>query len=353
MDRDVGRILDANFNRAREGLRVAEEFARFVAEDRRLAEQARGFRHALADAARRLDPDGCMLAARDTAGDLGTAAPPSEGGRRASAGQVATVAAKRVGEALRVLCEYAKVIDAAVAADLERLRYRFYDWEKSLAGATDRGRFARVRVYLLVTAEYCRGGDWESAVRAAIAGGVDAIQLREKNLPDGELLARARRLVSLCREAGVLSVINDRPDIARLADADGVHVGTSDLPVAAVREIVKSSQFVGTSTHNADELERAIAGGPDYVAAGPMFATAIKPEYGVSGPAYARAAIARLDAEGIPHVAIGGITLENVGELAAAGVRRVALCRGILEADDVAATVSAFSEAMSGAGDAR
>ncbi len=334
MERELARILDANLNRAREGLRVAEEFARFVVEDGRLAGQARSFRHELADAARRLDPGGELLAARDTAGDVGTAPGGEAGSARGSPGEVATAAAKRVGEALRVLCEYAKVVDAQTAGRLDQLRYRFYDWEKWLSGSADRRRFDRVRLYLLLTERYCRGGDWRAAARAALDGGVDAIQLREKELPDGDLLKRAGWLVELCRSANALCVINDRPDIARLAGADGVHVGTGDLPVGAARRIVKPTQLVGTSTHNAAELEQAIAAGADYVAVGPMFASAVKPEYGVAGPGYARAAIARLDEVGLPHVAIGGITADNVGELASAGVKRIAVCTAILGAED-------------------
>ena len=346
MDRELARILDANFNRAREGLRVAEEFARFVVQDRRLTEAAKGFRHELADAARTIDPDGELLGARDTAGDLGTTlATPGESAR-GSPGEVATTAAKRVGEALRVLCEYAKVIDPVTAGRLDQLRYRFYDWERSLAGAADRRRFERVRLYLLLTAGYCRDGDWRSAAESAIAGGVDAIQLREKDLGDGEFLDRAAWLAARCRDAGVLCVINDRADVARLVDADGVHVGRWDLPVPAARRIVKVSQFVGTSTHNPDELAAAITAGADYVAIGPMFASATKPAYRVAGPAYAADAIDRLDAAGIPHVAVGGITAENVGELLAVGVRRIAVCQAILRADDVAAATRALKSRL-------
>lgn len=346
MDREIARILDANFNRAREGLRVAEEFARFVIEHRPLAEQAKGFRHELADLARRLDPEGELLAARDTAGDLGTTLSADGEATRASAGQVATVAAKRVGEALRVLCEYAKVVDAALAGRLDQLRYRFYDWEKHLASAATRPTFAGVRVYLLLSECFCRGGDWRGAAVAAIEGGVGAIQLREKELEGGELLDRARWLVETCRRAGVLTIINDRPDIARLCDADGVHLGQGDLPVAAGREVLKSHQSIGVSTHNAGELERAIAAGPDYVAVGPMFSTKTKPQYGVSGPDYAKSAIDRLAAAGIPHVAVGGITADRVAELRAAGVRCVAVCQGILSASDVPAATRALDAAL-------
>jgi thiamine-phosphate pyrophosphorylase len=268
------------------------------------------------------------------------------GTRHSTLATVATAAAKRVGEALRVLAEYAKVADAAVATDLDQLRYRFYDWEKSLSGAADRRRIARARVYLLLTEEHCRNGDWRSAARAAIDGGADCIQLREKELPDGQLLDRAGWLVETCHAAAVLSVINDRPDIARLADADGVHVGRDDLPAPAVREIVKVSQFVGTSTHAMDQLEQAIAEAPDYIALGPMFPTTTKPDYAVAGVEYARAGIARLDELGIPHVAVGGVTLDNVSLLSEAGVRCVAVCSGVLSADDVAAATRQFKQRL-------
>lgn len=344
MERDLARILDANFNRAREGLRVAEEYARFVVEDLRLAGQAKHFRHALAAAATALDPRGEMLFARDTAGDVGTTLAGTSA--RLSAADVATAAAKRVGEALRVLCEYAKPVNLAVAAELDQVRYRFYDWEKTVAGAADRRRFARVRLYLLLTAQYCRTGDWQATARAAIDGGVDAIQLREKDLDDSDLLARASWLADTCRAAGVLSIVNDRPDIAWLSRVDGVHVGRRDMPVSAARRIVQPQQLIGTSTHSPGELDEALACGPDYVALGPMFASCVKPDYGVAGVGYARPAIAKLDAAGVPHVAIGGITVENVGQLAAAGVRCVAACTAILAADNVAAAARSIKSSL-------
>jgi len=348
MQTEIARMLDANLNRAREGLRVAEDFARFVVEDRRLAEQAKLFRHALADAARTLEAAGreSLLAARDTAGDVGAAVRTESETTRAAPADVAAAAAKRVGEALRVLCEFAKLANPAVAEQLEQLRYRFYDWEKWLASAGDRGRIRRARVYLLLTQRLCRGGDFQSAARVAIDAGIDAIQLREKELPDGQLLDRAAWLVELCRPAGVLSVINDRPDIARLAGADGVHVGRDDLPVPAARRIVRPTQFIGTSTHAPDQLEDAIAAGADYVALGPMFPTTTKPQYAVAGVDYARAAVARLDGLGVPHVAVGGINPDNAARLAAAGVRCVAVSSAILGAHDIAAAVRAIRAAL-------
>jgi thiamine-phosphate pyrophosphorylase len=347
MQPEIARILDANLNRAREGLRVAEDFARFVVEDRRLAEQAKLFRHALADAARALEASGGkpLLSARDTAGDVGTDIRTDSEVTRAAPAAVATAAAKRVGEALRVLCEFAKLAEPRVAEQLDQLRYRFYDWEKWLATAGDRGRIRRAKVYLLLSQRLCRGGDWRSAARAAIDGGVDVIQLREKDLPDGQLLDRAAWLVELCRAAGVLSVINDRPDIAKLAGADGVHVGRDDLPAPAARRIVRATQFVGTSTHAPDQLEDAIAANADYIALGPMFPTSTKPDYAVAGVEYARAGIARLDGLGIPHVAVGGITPANAAQLAAAGVRCVAVSSAILCAEDIPAAVRAIREA--------
>lgn len=348
MQPEVARILDANFNRAREGLRVAEEFARFIAEDRRLAEQAKIFRHTLAAAARRLESAGknLLLECRDTAGDVGTALKTDSEFSRPSADAVAAAAAKRVGEALRVLCEYTKLVEPTVAAELENLRYRFYDWEKWLVTASDRRRIRVARVYLLLSENLCPDGDWQAAARAAIDAGVDVVQLREKRLADTELLARAQWLVEQCKANGVLSIINDRPDIARLVNSDGVHIGRDDLPVWAARKIVRPTQLIGTSTHSAGELTDAITAGADYVALGPMFASTTKPEYGVAGLAYAQLGLGRLAKAGIPHVAIGGITQANVAELAAIGIRCVAMSSGLLSAADLAAAVRAVKSAL-------
>lgn len=197
-------------------------------------------------------------------------------------------------------------------------------------------RFEGVRLYVLVTQARC-ARDWFEAATAAIDGGADCIQLREPTLPDAELLRRARRLAEWCRSRRVLLIINDRPDVARLVDADGVHVGQDDLPIEAVRRIIAPGALVGASTHDARELSTALSAGPDYVAVGRMFTSQTKPSPSVAGVALLREALARAT---VPVVPIGGITAQNVSALIDAGARCAAVCDAVVGASDPAAAAA-------------
>ena len=173
--------------------------------------------------------------------------------------------------------------------------------------------------------------DLAGFVAACIEGGVDIVQLREKHLESGDLLMRARALVELCRRHGVLCIINDRPDIALLSGADGVHVGQGDLPAVEVRKIVGREKIVGVSTHNLEQAKAAVREGADYLGVGPFFKSATKPRDFVAGPEYAKQAA---EAVGLPLVAIAGINLENVDQVIATGIRTIAVTAAVTGQED-------------------
>jgi thiamine-phosphate pyrophosphorylase len=335
----VARIIDANVNRAREAARVMEDHARFVGDDPAGCEALKRFRHDFADAVRRL-PAAALLAARDTPGDVGTRIATATERSRPDEDAVFTAAAKRLPEALRTIEEYVKTFDAALSALFEALRYRAYTLEQRIVLRGERAsRFAKVRLYVIVTESLCAGDPFETA-RAAIRGGAACIQLREKGLEDRALLERARRMAAVCREAGALFIVNDRPDLARLSGADGVHLGQTDMAVADARRVVGPERLIGVSTHDAVQLRAAVDAPPDYIAVGPMFASATKPQDHVPGPALLAEAVRLTE---IPIVPIGGITFENVNVLDAAGARRVCVCSAVIGADDVRAAAARFT----------
>lgn len=327
MDIDVLRILDANLNRAREALRVIEDHARFALDDQDAAAAAKDLRHDLVQSATEL-PAERLLMARNTAGDVGRTLKTAAELRRGDAVDVVRAGFARLTEALRVISEYGKVAAPALAAAAERLRYRAYELETcALLRAEPRAGFRRVRLYVIITAALCRA-DWLVTAEAALRGGAACLQLREKSLGDGELLRRARDLRGLTSRYGALLVINDRPDIARLAAADGVHVGQDDLPVAEARRIAGSRLLVGKSTHTEEQVRAAVEEQPDYIAVGPMFPSPTKPQAHVPGPGLlARAA----ELTELPLVAIGGITPENAREVVAAGA--LCACSAVIGAD--------------------
>ncbi len=342
----VLRLIDANANRAREGLRVVEDYARFVLDSAALCERLKGVRHDLAAALAGVSADAVIQ--RDTPGDVGTGVSTPSEGARADIEAVVTAAGKRVGEALRAVEEFLKIDHPASARGVEAARYRFYDIERAVAltfrPGELRARIEAVRVYVLVTASLCRL-DWLETARRAIDGGAGAVQLREKSLEGGELLERAGRLVEACRAGGAISVINDRPDVALIASADGVHVGQGDLPAAAVRKLVGRRMIVGVSTHELAQAKAALVDGADYIGVGPVFRSKTKPREIDPGLAYVSEVTREV---ALPAVAIAGIDASNVDKVTAAGARCVAVSSAVCDADDPAAEVRRILAKMQG-----
>ncbi len=326
----VFRALDAAGNRAREGLRVAEDYVRFVLDDRHLTERLKVLRHDLSAALERL-PAARRLAARDTVADVGTSVTTASEGFRADTASVATASLKRTGEALRSLEEFGKTVDAGFAGAIEALRYRLYTVEKAIGLTTSNlARLAASRLYVLI--DGCDSGPaFEQLVRELIEARVDFLQLRDKQLPDRELLARAQLLRAMTRDTATLFVMNDRPDLARLAGADGVHIGQEELTVKQVRQIVGPEMLVGVSTHSLRQAKQAVLDGASYLGVGPTFPSSTKQFDAFPGLEFVRAVAASIR---LPAFAIGGINLENVDQVVAAGFSRVAVSAAVRGAED-------------------
>jgi thiamine-phosphate pyrophosphorylase len=327
---DAARIVDANLNRAREALRVLDDFARFVLNDAFLTEQLKSLRHRLAAAVDTL-PAKLLLTARDTAGDVGAVVAIANEYDRNSARQVATVNFKRLQESLRSAEEYGKVLDLTFAKEVEQLRYETYTLERTIQlGDEARLKLAEARLYVLLTGSQCVAAlDW--TIAEAAAGGAQIIQLREKELSDRDLLQRARAMRDWTRKAGVLFIVNDRPDIARLVEADGVHLGQDDLYVSEARRIVGPEAIIGVSTHTIEQVRAAIRAGADYIGVGPTFPSRTKAFDHFPGLSLVSAVAAETS---LPAFVLGGITFDTIALAVAAGARRVAVSSAIAEAAD-------------------
>lgn len=328
---DIDRILDADANRARESLRVMEDYARFVLDDDQLTERLKGLRHELREALETI-PQGVLEENRDTRGDVGTRIVGSGEFRRTTPTDVVVAAGKRLSEALRSLEEFGKLSHPLMSARVEQLRYRGYALEQALHRRIGAGSARRQwRLCVLLTESLCTHHDWLTVLRMAIAGGADCIQLREKGIADGKLLGRAVAIVKHCRDAGVASIINDRADIALASGADGVHLGQHDMPVRHIRQIAGSRLLIGVSTSSLVSAQGAVQSGADYCGVGPMFPTATKEKVEIAGPRYLADYVAAID---VPHLAIGGITPDRIPDLMAVGVRGVAVSSAVCGSKD-------------------
>jgi thiamine-phosphate pyrophosphorylase len=217
-------------------------------------------------------------------------------------------------------------------------------------GTERRSRLAAARLYLVCPEGGGSGSAGSQAsgarelgdlVRGAVAGGVDVVQLREKQLPDDELVAVAKAMRALCERIGALLIVNDRPLAAREAGADGVHVGQDDMPVARAREQIGDDMLIGLSTHSREQIDAPDAQQADYIAVGPVHETPTKPgrpAVGLELLAYAAAHAAK------PFFAIGGLDAGNLHEALDAGAGRAVVLRAIAGAEDPRAAARALRE---------
>ena len=190
------------------------------------------------------------------------------------------------------------------------------------------------RLYGILDLGYVRPEDALPMTRRIIEGGVDILQLRAKSQSLETIRDVARAVVPVCRESGVLFILNDHPQLVGETGADGVHVGQDDMPVAAVRKIVGADALIGLSTHSLAQALAASDAGPDYIGFGPVFSTPTKPDYQPVG----LGAIAEVHRRvPLPVFCIGGIKRENLREVLAAGAVRAVIVSGILQAEDPAA----------------
>ncbi len=338
----VARILDANANRAREALRVLEDTARFGLDDVGLSGRLKSLRHALRGALGSL-PAGWLEASRDTEGDVGTTVSEPAERDRAGLADVAAAAGKRLGEALRAIEETAKVMQPAVAASVEGLRYRAYELEQALVRRLAPMLVRQWRVCVVLSEAQC-ARPWADVLKATIDGGAECVQVREKQLDAGPLRRRVDEVLAIARPAGMTVIVNDRADVALAAGADGAHLGSSDLSIADVRRLVGRELILGASTHDLDEARGAVEAGADYCGVGCMFDSGTKPDAPPGGPAYLAAFVERFPA--MPHLAIGGITPDNVQLLVEAGARGVAVSSAICSAERPQRVVQALRQAI-------
>jgi len=322
------RILDASANRAAEGLRTMEEFARFVLEDALLTAEAKAIRHELRLALEFMSTE-VRLAARAVTSDCGTRLVADDEMQRADIMAVVASAAARTQQALRCLEEYSKTIASPFSSTAESLRYRTYTLSATLMLMPQRRqRLADARLYVLIggDSDMDRFGDTLTQMYQA---GVDIIQLREKAADDATLYRLSRRGAEVARRNQKIFVVNDRADIAAAAGAQGVHVGQDELPVEAVRRVVGPDVMIGVSTHSIEQVRAAVLDGADCIGCGPTFPSLTKSFGDFPGLEFLHQVSRETS---VPAFAIGGIDETNLAAVIATGIHGVAISGGIWNA---------------------
>ncbi len=336
------RIMDVNLNRISEGLRILEDYTRFILDDHLLTQMLKEIRHELAETMNLLGPD-LLLKQRDTMGDIGTSITAGNEYRRRSIKEIALINSKRIGEALRSLEEYGKLYQSELAIRIEKIRYRFYTLEQSIYQYSNaKKNLQDIHVYALITSSACISSlEW--TIAEAAKGGIKMFQFREKNIHDRELLSRAKRFRRATRQANALMIVNDRPDIAVLSHADGVHLGQEDLEIPQIRKIVGSEMMIGVSTHSLEDVKKAILAGADYIGIGPTFPSSTKSFSSFPGLDFVRQVSQECS---LPAFVIGGINLNNLDKVIQAGATKIAISSAICQSEEPQLTASHFVEAM-------
>ncbi|MEH1903172.1 MAG: thiamine phosphate synthase [Nostoc sp.] len=317
----VYRILDANLDRAREGLRIIEEWCRFGLNNAQLALECKRLRQEVAQW-----HTSELRAARDTPGDPGTELTHPQEEERASIKSVLQANFCRIEEALRVLEEYSKLYHPSMAKACKQMRYQVYTLESSLMGYQRHQLLWRSRLYFVTSPSETL----LNTVEAALKGGLTLLQYRDKTADDSLRLEQARKIRQLCHIYGTLFIVNDRVDLALAVNADGVHLGQQDMPIAVARQLLGSQRLIGLSTTNKDEMQGAIAEGVDYIGVGPVYETPTKVGKAATGLEYVSYAAKNCP---IPWFAIGGIDANNINDVIDAGAERVAVVRSLMQAE--------------------
>ena len=352
----VYRILDASANRAMEAARVIEDYVRFALDDERLVQSIKQMRHTLASALCEL-PRAERFASRDTDADVGTNIEGANEYHRMSMADVLGANFSRLQESLRSLEEFGKMLpqqtsQPSLARTVEQLRYRSYTLQKNVLLTREtqgesfnqtplalKERINSACLYVLVD---CRDTEAEfiTLVQAVLAGGADVIQLRDKDVDDRTLLQRAKLLRKLTANTSTLMIVNDRPDIAMLCAADGVHVGQEELPPREVEKLISLGKqapemLIGVSTHNIEQAILAVADGADYIGIGPVFPSSTKQFDAFPGLGFLQQIATQIS---LPAFAIGGINGDNLQQVIDTGIRRIAVQSVVTESPDPAAT---------------
>lgn len=338
------RVVDANANRAGEGLRTLEDVARLVREDAAATVWLKQLRHALAAS---LEPlgRGERLRARSTQHDVGTDVHADRELKRDDLASIVPAACERVLQSLRNLEEFSKLLSIPASNALKQLRYQAYDVlaQLELRWLAGQAMTTEQQLYLLIDCSLPLE-DFRSQLSRLADSGVDLFQLRDKAADGSRLMNYARAAVDVVKDRAARLLVNDRLDVALACGAAGVHLGQDDLSLADARRVAQGRLWIGVSTHSLAQAVEAEQGGADYIGCGPTFPSKTKSFDAFAGTEFVRQAANHVS---IPVFAIGGITSENLHQVLEAGCHRIAVSGAIHHAGDPCQAARQLKEQLS------
>ncbi len=325
------RVVDANANRAGEGLRTLEDYARLVREDAAATVWIKQLRHDLAESLAPLGR-GERLLARSTQGDAGTDVHAKRELSRDNLASIVPAACERVLQSLRNLEEFSKLVSIPASGTFKQLRYQAYDVlaQLELRWLTEPAIAAEQQLYLLIDCSLPLDA-FRSQISRLADSGVDLFQLRDKAAEGSRLMSYARAAIDVLKNRAVQLIVNDRLDVALACGAAGVHLGQDDLSLADARRVAQGRLWIGVSTHSLAQAIEVEQGGADYIGCGPTFPSQTKSFDAFAGTEFLSQAAAKVN---IPMFAIGGITCDNLVQVLKAGCQRIAVSGAIHHASD-------------------
>ena len=325
-DNRIAQLIDANLDRAREGLRVMEDWCRFGLKRNDFSIQIKDWRQILGAHHHNIYRK-ARLTAEDPA--MGVSHPLQN--NRSTPEEIFIANSSRVQEALRVIEEFTRITDPKLSEVATTIRYKTYEIEIKVLNAKEyiekTQRLENCSLYLLTSNKK----NLKEIVIQALEAGVKMVQYREKFLNDNEKVKQAKDLAIICKRYNSLFIINDRIDIALAVDADGIHLGQEDIPTKIAREIVGTEKIIGRSTHCLEDIKNAEDEGCDYIGIGPIFHSATKKKLTPIGIDYLRKG---LNKTLLPAFAIGGINSSNINELNQLNDLRIAVSDAIINSND-------------------
>tara|TARA_Y100000766_G_scaffold9378_2_gene6992 strand:- start:458 stop:1666 length:1209 start_codon:yes stop_codon:yes gene_type:complete len=331
----IWRTLDASANRSAEAVRVLEDILRFCLNDAFLSQEAKAIRHELAVIFSREDFQP-RIRLRDVLRDVGVSTTVAKTPPRTEMKHVFAANAARASQSIRSLEECSRLVVPAVTAAFEQLRYRIYTLEKAaMTIIISENRLADISLCVLLDVDRPKT-EFKTLVGQLLTAGVNMIQLRDKKANTSLLCERTKTITQQARQyaestAGkkCIVLVNDRADVAVAANADGVHLGETDLPVNLARKVCGHEFIIGRTAHSIDEAKQAVLDGADYLGVGPCYPSNTKQFKEFATDTFLRDVSEEIR---LPVFAIGGITADNLDRLVRLGVKRVAIASSITDA---------------------